>query len=756
MIPALLLLAAATLPPHQWVELRRDAAGARPGSAVRYVPDAGAFFLWGYMNDNPGLLQEHPLMPVPEADIVSFDAAEGFWRNLMPVAQAYVPRTYAGKTTGSERTLLRGPTEERGGLPRPDLNLVFDQVAYHPGLQSLVYFTGGLTAAFHVRERRWRDLKPAVSPPPVLGGSLVLDPVNDQLVLFGGGHVAERGPDGRLAGYTGLWVYRAGDNEWRRWPVVALPPPRMNTRLVADTRSRALVLFGGDAQSGYLNDTWLFDLRTLAWRRSNASPAPEARAGHFTVFDPETGWTIIGGGYNHRDLTDMWAYDPAKDHWRRLPGEVPPAFYHTADIAPQQRLIVLVASARAPGDTRACNVLYPVRITYGYRLDRPSTLPALPTRSPAAPAAAEPPPPRPPQPVTFPNQWVNLTDPTRTRPARTWGSATFDSARSLILYWGGGHCGYESNDVDAFDVETQSWRPPLGEAEHPERTWERGARLAGVTFGGAPFTEHGRRIYAFDPLSRKMILVRPVRLTTGYDPEPLRAFPARRAAPHDALLSTPSSYTRYATWSWDPDTGRWDLLGPAPAGLDTLVTTRHGVMGVNVEWPSRLNDAGYQLPPGTTHDTAIFLFDAARRAWTRLSDLGPSPQNLYEMTALAYDPQRDQVLLHGAGPRRDQLWAFEIAARRWRRLQPSGEPPPASREAVYIAGQNVLLLYGSSLWAYGLLDYTWRRVDAAPPADAGQNRAMVYDPARDLVFLILGARGDRGQASVYAMRYHRR
>src|SRR6185503_12085969 len=61
------------LPPNRWVELRRDPAGARPGSATRYAPEAGAFFLWGFMNADPGLLEEHPLMEVPEYDVVSFD-----------------------------------------------------------------------------------------------------------------------------------------------------------------------------------------------------------------------------------------------------------------------------------------------------------------------------------------------------------------------------------------------------------------------------------------------------------------------------------------------------------------------------------------------------------------------------------------------------------------------------------------------------------------------------------------------------------
>ena len=120
------------------------------------------------MDSDPELLQEHPLAEVPEYDVVTFDLNESRWRNHLPPAWeaewskklplAYIARTYAGLTTGSERTVLRSPTDEHEGAPRPDLNLLFDQISYHPGTQSLFCFTGGLTASYNVVKRRWSDL----------------------------------------------------------------------------------------------------------------------------------------------------------------------------------------------------------------------------------------------------------------------------------------------------------------------------------------------------------------------------------------------------------------------------------------------------------------------------------------------------------------------------------------------------------------------------------------------------------------------
>jgi Galactose oxidase, central domain len=762
-------LAAQPTPPNRWVEVRRDAAGARRGSAIRYAPDADAFFLWGFFDYDRNLPQEQPLMETPEYDMVAFDPERRVWSNVFPARRereyarklplAYIPRTYAAITTGSERTVLRGTTGDAEGAPRPDLNIVFDQVAYDPEMRALIYFTGGLTAAYRIAERRWTDLMPMHSPPPVLGGSLEFDPVNRELVLFGGGFVAERDAAGRSVGYTGTWVLSGGD--WRRLPAQIQPPPRMNSRMVCDPKNQVIVLFGGDGQSHYLADTWLYDLKSRTWRKSRAAAGPAARAGHFTVYDPETGWVLAGGGYNTRDLTDMWAYDAAQDRWLKLPGEVPVGFYISADIAPKRRTIVLVTNTRAPADRMSCNVLYPVRTTYEFRIDpealQRAATPAAAAEQPIAKRVVGPAREAREQLDSLPsNQWLRLETAGRAAPVRTWGSATYDPDRRQILYWGGGHCGYGGSDVDAYDVEANTWRAAEGAPEFPHRAWDHGVRLAGITFEGKPWTDHGRRIYAYDPVSRRMVMARTIRLAAGYDPELLRGYPEKRAAAEDAVAA-PSSYVRYATFLYDPQTGNWSLAGPAPAGVDTLVSTPHGVMGVNVDWPARLNDAGYQMPwraGRNVVDTALYLFSAARRRWMRLDRGQPSPQNLYEMTSLAYDTKRDRLVLHGGGAKRDELWTFDYSSRHWAHMQPKGDAPPCAREAVYLPRQDLFVTLGAgrdaAVWSWSPAHNEWRRMPVNAPV-TGQNRALVYDPKRELLLLVTGS-SDSSEAAVYAMK----
>src|SRR5262245_16507197 len=91
------------LPTGRWVELHRDPVGGRRGSAIRYADKAGRFILWGFMTPDMELLQENPLIDVPEYDVVSFDPAERRWTNHLPprlekewsrkIPPASVPRT---------------------------------------------------------------------------------------------------------------------------------------------------------------------------------------------------------------------------------------------------------------------------------------------------------------------------------------------------------------------------------------------------------------------------------------------------------------------------------------------------------------------------------------------------------------------------------------------------------------------------------------------------------------------------------------
>jgi len=154
----------------------------------------------------------------------------------------------------------------------------------------------------------------------------------------------------------------------------------------------------------------------------------------------------------------------------------------------------------------------------------------------------------------------------------------------------------------------------------------------------------------------------------------------------------------------------------------------------------------------------------------RLSQPQPAPQNLYEMTSLVYDSKRDQLILHGAGKNRDELWTFDLGSKVWTNMQPRVKsdkgvlPPTCTREAVYLPKDDIVLICDrtprdgnqTQTWAYSVADNSWNQVAIPPIAGIqpyGHNRGLVYDPANDLVWLVVGTGGAEGKAYVYALRY---
>ena len=782
---------AAGPPPNTWVQLARDPQGARRASSFRWVEESRSFLLWGFMGHvtddygNP----ERPWTENPEYDLVAFDPQTARWLSVYPLAKEKEWRTqpppmhecnaYQGITIGSHRPQLK----MREGVLRPDLNIVFDQLAYDSKRARMLYFTGGRTFAYDVRARQWSDAAPGTpAPPPVAAGTLAYDPFNDEAVLSGGGHVAESGPRGELVGYTGTWIYECARSRWRALSPRTEPPPRMSTRLVCDTKNKVMVMFGGDAQSAYLADTWLYETRTRQWRQSKARGGPPPRAGHFTVYDPYTGWVIIGGGYNRVNLTDMWAYDAAADRWMKLRGDVPTGWHISADIDPHQSRIVLVTANKTPGDRMTCNEIYPVRTTYAFQIRREGLVDAAAAAQPqqamvkrsreeatagTAPDAAR----RRAQLdriAAMPaNQWVPFDQPGRTAALRTWGACSFDTDKNRIVYWGGEHCGYGGSDYDFYDVEQHTWIASPVVAEYPERAWDLGIAAAGVTFSGVPFVRHGRKVYAYDPVSKRVVNTKYIGLTAGYEPAPLKSVEPVNPDFGTGEDFKQSSYRKWVTTTFDPVTEKTEVICSGVPGLDLVATTPHGVVGIDHYWDNVAAKVKANAP------NSVYLLDVAGRRWNKLPNPGPWPQNLYELTSLVYDSKRDRLILHGGGARRDELWAYQLPGRQWEKIEPAfapgtgGKPPVCDREAVYLPKYDVMLTAGypagtreASLYAYHVGENRWYKLNLpAPPgrtaADlVGQNRAWAYDAAHDLVLMVLGqGRGNLGTAQVYAMRY---
>ncbi|HUU82845.1 MAG TPA: kelch repeat-containing protein [Phycisphaerae bacterium] len=225
-----------------------------------------------------------------------------------------------------------------------------------------------------------------------------------------------------------------------------------------------------------------------------------------------------------------------------------------------------------------------------------------------------------------------------------------------------------------------------------------------------------------------------------------------------------------------------------------LATMRSSVIEVAGPGPRGTGGPGMVYVPG---EDALYLFggwprDAekpvaelwvlglgadAKRSWQLVSDgsEGPPARNGCAMVA---DAERNRLLVHGGdgGPTAssgfnslDDLWAFDLKARKWHRLRPTGAVPPERwNHAVAIDPErNRMFIFGGVGYAWGralidrevfMLDLeglVWTKLpgggDPPPPMEG---TSLTYDAEHDLLMLAgglsLAETGPPGPRSVWS------
>jgi len=172
----------------------------------------------------------------------------------------------------------------------------------------------------------WRELAVAGTPPPArIGGTLVLDPIRDRLILFGGGDSAYIPFDGRASLRNDLWQLSLSDMRWSELtPLGEIPGPRYGHSAVYDPVRDRMVVFAGTTQG--LNDRlYALELSGVpTWSRLTASGAdPREHTFHTAVYDPLRDRMLVFGGWDWSQfgyaLDGTWALT-----WGNAPPPPPP------------------------------------------------------------------------------------------------------------------------------------------------------------------------------------------------------------------------------------------------------------------------------------------------------------------------------------------------------------------------------------------------------------------------------------------------
>jgi hypothetical protein len=108
--------------------------------------------------------------------------------------------------------------------------------------------------------------------------------------------------------------------------------------------------------------------------------------------------------------------------------------------------------------------------------------------------------------------------------------------------------------------------------------------------------------------------------------------------------------------------------------------------------------------------------------------------------ALAYDGARHRLWLYGGkgddDVNRNELWSFDLLARRWERIQTDGPAPPPREDHTLVLDRanDQLVLFGgedgetsNETWVFELAGRRWQEITSAS-APAVESHVAIYDP----------------------------
>jgi N-acetylneuraminic acid mutarotase len=294
-------------------------------------------------------------------------------------------------------------------------------MACYPSTGRVIMFGGNYggdntldeTWAYDWASNTWVNLNPKGAVPAArFLQSMDYSPSTRRVIMFGG-------DSGMSVGgwFDDTWAYDPVANTWTELqPTGPVPPARSLSVMIYAQVTGRLIMFGGDNQGGYLNDTWAYDPVGNTWSELKpAGTVPPARGQHSMVYDSSSGQVIMFGGSGHYGfLNDIWAYDPAANIWTEVEpsGERPyPRLDMSMVYCPSTDRVIMFGGAYEQPD----GALGQLNDTWAYD----------------------------------PNgrAWTMLAPAGQSPSARAWHSMVYDPATGQVMMFGGGGSSGPLNDT---------------------------------------------------------------------------------------------------------------------------------------------------------------------------------------------------------------------------------------------------------------------------------------------------------------------
>ena len=501
------------------------------------------------------------------------------------------------------------------------------------------------------------------------------------------------------------------------------PPGRARSQIAYAPEHKKIVMFGGDRLEKTVADTWLYDNATRTWEQKFPATCPLPRAGHVLAWLPQAKQIVLAGGYSRDWLPqEVWTYDIAKNQWSLLLHEPlqseDSGRAKASPNAPRVHARGNQVGAVAPDDTLVCvDGTNRNLSTWACKVD-----PSRPLKAPAPvgigasgqytwnkidpadwEAVAKPDAER--MKAVYAelpaNQWTALSF-AKYAPGATnrWGTSAYDTKRSQILLWGGGHSTSHENDVAHFSLRGGCWTIGF----HPDDPIEivYASQPTPVSFADRPHVPiHAYRAYCFDPTAEKMLF-----FDLAYD------LNARE---------------------WEPKVSPGlEHRGPMHSHM---TATPHGAV--------------------TFSEKGLFRFDVKNATWRKLPWDGPKPAGIWcDGDGLCYDAKRDALWL-SVGP---DIYRYSFATNKGEKV-PVRVPAGLGKyvfygETAYLPDDDLILLMRrvrrpDGQWANLVFDpaaakFHWMNAKIVGPdgkemafkeTPFGWDDALAYDPHLKLVVL---------------------
>jgi hypothetical protein len=211
LIPAAVVFLAMTrpvgageLPANTWGKLSEGGIGPKFSPGMVYAPKLKRFVLVG------GAISRYPKGGPFPYDVLSAAPGSRKWRNEFPKGVDWTPEFGPAKVPAWKS--WRFSTKDEKGNVRPHMRhtRMYYQYCLDTDQNCVWAIINDRTMRLDLATMTWEDLGYKGTPRGLLWASMCYDPVNAEVVLFGG---ARRNPQPQ--GET--WLFSTGTREWRKW-----------------------------------------------------------------------------------------------------------------------------------------------------------------------------------------------------------------------------------------------------------------------------------------------------------------------------------------------------------------------------------------------------------------------------------------------------------------------------------------------------------------------------------------------------------